>query len=153
MSISPSCSLALQTKRQPQNESLRGRRLTRTTKTRCSLPSTAFAFPLEYLYLILSWIPSSLLDASQGGFYLVSGSRDRSLRVWCVATCKCILVLERAHDNWVRDITIHPSGKFLLSCSDDNSIRVWNIVNKGTLEKKIDAAHDLFVSSLHFCPR
>jgi platelet-activating factor acetylhydrolase IB subunit alpha len=32
----------------------------------------------------------------------------------CVKTFK-------GHDNWVRGLVFHPSGKYLISCSDDKS--------------------------------
>jgi platelet-activating factor acetylhydrolase IB subunit alpha len=52
------------------------------------------------------------------------------------------------HDNWVRSLSLHSSGKYLYSCSDDKSIRIWDL-NFGKEKKKIEA-HDHFVSTVKF---
>jgi WD40 repeat protein len=31
------------------------------------------------------------------------------------------------HDNWIRALVFHPSGKYLLSASDDKTIKVWEL--------------------------
>jgi platelet-activating factor acetylhydrolase IB subunit alpha len=31
------------------------------------------------------------------------------------------------HENWVRSVIIHPTGKFIISCSDDKTIRVLDV--------------------------
>jgi platelet-activating factor acetylhydrolase IB subunit alpha len=84
------------------------------------------------------------------GAFLASGGRDKTIRVWHVASERCVLVLQ-GHDNWVRDLAFHPNGLFLLSCSDDRSIRVWDLA-AGRAVKTIADAHGHFVSSLHINP-
>ena len=37
------------------------------------------------------------------------------------------LAVHTAHENWVRGVLLHASGKFIVSCSDDKSIRVYDI--------------------------
>lgn len=34
---------------------------------------------------------------------------------------------QKGHDNWVRGVVFHPSGKFLLSVADDKTMRVWEL--------------------------
>lgn len=53
------------------------------------------------------------------------------------------------HDNWVREIVIHPSGKYLVSVSDDKSIRIWDL-KTGRCVKTIEA-HSHFVTSVAYC--
>lgn len=50
------------------------------------------------------------------------------------------------HDNWVRALAFHPSGKYLLSASDDKTIRVWEL-STGRCMKTVDA-HNHFVTTL-----
>lgn len=81
------------------------------------------------------------------GPFLISGSRDKTLRLWDVSTGLCLFILV-GHDNWVRGVVFHPGGKFIISASDDKTLRVWDIKNKRcakTLE-----AHQHFCTSLDF---
>jgi len=82
------------------------------------------------------------------GNFLASGSRDKTIKIWETATGQCILTLI-GHDNWVRGIEFHPSGKYLISVSDDKSIRVWDL-KQGRAVKTINDAHSHFVSCLDF---
>lgn len=50
------------------------------------------------------------------------------------------------HDNWIRALAFHPSGKYLLSASDDKTVRVWEL-STGRCMKTVDA-HNHFVTTL-----
>lgn len=50
------------------------------------------------------------------------------------------------HDNWVRGLLFHPSGKYIVSVADDKTIRVWDVKNKRN--SKTLEAHQHFVTSL-----
>lgn len=82
--------------------------------------------------------------AHQGPF-LASGSRDKTIKVWDVASGMCLFTLY-GHDNWVRGIAFHPGGKYMLTASDDKSIRIWDIRNKRCLKTLI--AHSHFCTSI-----
>jgi platelet-activating factor acetylhydrolase IB subunit alpha len=82
----------------------------------------------------------------QGLNFVFSCSRDKLIKIWCVNNQQCIASLV-GHDNWVRGLAIHHSGKFLYSCSDDKSIRIWDLSN-GKCTKKITEAHSHFVTSV-----
>jgi len=84
---------------------------------------------------------------NSGGQFLVSGSRDLKIKIWHVPTATCVKTLV-GHDNWVRSVLFHPSGKFIVSSSDDKSICVWDLTKNGRLIKKIEKAHDQFVTCL-----
>lgn len=56
------------------------------------------------------------------------------------------MFLKIGHDNWVRGLVFHPSGKYLLSASDDKTIRVWDIKNQRN--NKTLESHQHFVTSL-----
>jgi WD40 repeat protein len=53
---------------------------------------------------------------------------------------------QNGHDNWIRALTFHPSGKYLLSASDDKTIRIWDL-ETGRMSKTIDA-HEHFVTCM-----
>ncbi|CAH8536896.1 unnamed protein product [Heterobilharzia americana] len=87
------------------------------------------------------FLPSNLNSA----LLLVSGSRDRTIRIWDIHPGVCLFVLI-GHDNWVRQIVFHPHGKLLLSASDDKTVRVWDLKNR-RCHKTLNA-HSHFVTSL-----
>ncbi|POM71144.1 Nuclear distribution protein PAC1, partial [Phytophthora palmivora] len=58
--------------------------------------------------------------------FLLSGSRDRTVRLW-EAFSGMQLMLFASHENWVREIRFHPSGKYALSAGEDKTIRVFDI--------------------------
>lgn len=57
-----------------------------------------------------------------------------------------LLMLQVGHDNWVRGIAFHPSGKYAVSVADDKTLRIWDLKNKRN-SKTVDA-HKHFVTSL-----
>jgi platelet-activating factor acetylhydrolase IB subunit alpha len=82
--------------------------------------------------------------------YLVSGSRDRTVRLWNIAEGACIATF-KAHENWVRSVRLHPSGLHILSGSDDKSIRVFDIKNQRCL-RTLENAHNHFVTCIEMHP-
>lgn len=78
--------------------------------------------------------------------YLASGGRDRTVRLWSIATASCIAVFN-AHENWVKGVVIHPSGNYVVSCGDDRTIRVFDIKAQRCL-RTLENAHDHFISSM-----
>ena len=75
--------------------------------------------------------------------YLLSGSRDKLIMLWDVIGGICVKIFS-GHDNWVRNLCEHPSGKYFVSCSDDKSVRIWDLKN-GLCQKKLSDAHESFV--------
>ncbi len=73
---------------------------------------------------------------------MISGSRDKTLKLWDVGTGVCLYTFI-GHDSWVRDVCWHPAGKYFISASDDKTIRVWDVTNK-RLNKTLE-------SHKHFC--
>ncbi len=78
--------------------------------------------------------------------YLVSAGRDRSVRVWNITTQQCVNVF-RVHENWVRSVILHPSGKYVISAGDDRTIRVLDLKSNRCI-RTLDNAHSHFVTSL-----
>lgn len=79
------------------------------------------------------------------GTYIATGSRDKSIRLWAAQTGQCLRIFT-GHDNWVRALVFHPSGKYLLSASDDKTVRIWDIA-QGRCTKTIEA-HGHFVTCM-----
>ncbi|OHE91408.1 nuclear distribution protein pac-1a, partial [Colletotrichum orchidophilum] len=73
------------------------------------------------------------------GNLLVSASRDKTLRIWDVATGYCVKTLQ-GHTDWIRDVYPSPDGRFLLSAGDDRTGRVWDI-STANLEAKVTLIH------------
>uniref|UniRef100_A0A8C7YJY3 Lissencephaly-1 homolog n=1 Tax=Oryzias sinensis TaxID=183150 RepID=A0A8C7YJY3_9TELE len=111
----------------------------------------------EHVVECISWAPESasptILEATgsetkksgKPGPFLLSGSRDKTIKMWDVSTGMCLMTLV-GHDNWVRGILFHPGGKFIVSCADDKTLRIWDYKNKRCM--KTLCAHEHFVTSL-----
>jgi len=113
----------------------------------------------EHVIECLAWAPETAHQAigqaagndvrkgQRSGPYLISGSRDKTIKMWDVSIGVCLFTLV-GHDNWVRGLVFHPGGKFILSASDDKTLRVWDIANRRN--NKTLEAHQHFVTSLDF---
>jgi platelet-activating factor acetylhydrolase IB subunit alpha len=85
-------------------------------------------------------------DKGAGPAFLVSGGRDKTVRVWDLVTGLCLLTFAE-HENWVRGVCVHSSGQFALSCSDDRSVRVYDLA-KGRCIRTLADAHAQFVTAV-----
>ena len=60
------------------------------------------------------------------GRLAVSGSHDKTLRVWDVETGQCLSILE-GHTSGVYAVSLTPDGRRAVSGSGDKTLRVWNV--------------------------
>jgi WD40 repeat protein len=60
------------------------------------------------------------------GSWLASGSDDRTVRIWDVATGQQRAVL-RGHRGKVKAVAVAPGGSWLASGSDDGTVRIWDV--------------------------
>ena len=58
---------------------------------------------------------------------IVSGSDDKSVRVWDAVTVTVTSTLQ-GHLNYVMSVAFSPGGKQIVSGSGDKSVRVWDAV-------------------------
>jgi len=56
--------------------------------------------------------------------FIVSGSEDKTVRVWDWKKQREIKQL-KGHTGWVNSVCVSPDGNFIVSGSDDKIIRVW----------------------------
>ncbi|XP_071849779.1 lissencephaly-1 homolog isoform X2 [Apostichopus japonicus] len=84
---------------------------------------------------------------ARSGPFLVSGSRDKTIKIWDISTEVCIMTLH-GHDNWVRGVLFHPGGRYIISAADDKTLRIWDYKNKRCM--KTLEAHEHFVTCLDF---
>ncbi|CAB1348926.1 unnamed protein product, partial [Coregonus sp. 'balchen'] len=94
----------------------------------------------EHVVECISWAPESahptILEATgseskksgKPGPFLLSGSRDKTIKMWDVSIGMCLMTL------------------FILSCADDKTLRIWDYKNKRCM--KTLSAHEHFVTSL-----
>lgn len=66
----------------------------------------------------VSWSPDSR--------FVLSGSLDNTLRVWDVASGRCLRTL-RGHKDNVTAVAWSPDGLYALSGSSDNTVRLWEV--------------------------
>ncbi|MEO1444714.1 MAG: NB-ARC domain-containing protein, partial [Cyanobacteria bacterium J06635_11] len=71
-----------------------------------------------------NWVCS--VAFSPDGTQLVSGSADRTIRLWDVGTGECLKTLS-GHGNWVMSVAFSPDGTQLVSGSADRTIRLWDV--------------------------
>ena len=60
------------------------------------------------------------------GRRVVSGSSDKTLKVWDVATGKCLATLE-GHSENVWSVSVFPDGRRLVSASTDKKLKLWGL--------------------------
>ena len=86
---------------------------------------------------------------SPDGSKVASGSYDRTVRVWNVATGQVEQTLE-GHSNSVWSVAFSPDGSKVASGSYDSTVRVWNVAT-GQVEQTLKG-HSDSVWSVAFSP-
>jgi len=94
-----------------------------------------------------SWVNS--LALSPDGNRLVSGSSDKTIKVWDVKTGAEVMTLY-GHEGYLCGVAFSPDGKHIASSSMDNTIKVWD-ANSGT-ELMTLLGHENYVYSVAFSP-
>ena len=56
----------------------------------------------------------------------VSGSYDKTLKLWDLATRRCRVTF-KGHTQEVNDVAVTPDGKMVVSGSDDKTLKVWDL--------------------------
>ncbi|KAK4071306.1 hypothetical protein Purlil1_13473 [Purpureocillium lilacinum] len=80
---------------------------------------------------------------------VASGSGDKTIRLWGVATGECVQTLE-GHDDSVTSVAFSPDSTLVASGSNDETIRLWRVAT-GECVQTLEG-HDDSVTSVAFSP-
>jgi WD40 repeat protein len=84
---------------------------------------------------------------SPDGYYIASGSEDKTVRVWDPFGQKEIARL--SHDDIVTAVAFSPDGRYIVSGCQDKTVRVWDA---STGEQISKMSHDGIVTAVAFSP-
>jgi WD40 repeat protein len=63
--------------------------------------------------------------------FIVTGSRDRAIRLWDLATGECLSTIEDAHQGPITALRVLSQGRHVISYSDtDQHVKVWELADK-----------------------
>jgi WD40 repeat protein len=63
---------------------------------------------------------------SQSGNFLVSGSRDKTIKLWNVETGKEVRTFS-GHAHYVNDVDFSPTERWIASASSDQTVKLWDV--------------------------
>ena len=64
------------------------------------------------------------VSMSKDEYYAVTGSADRTIRLWCLRLKECLAVY-KGHTKTIWDVHFSPSGYYFLSGSADGLMILW----------------------------
>jgi len=94
-------------------------------------------FDLDDQKLAVRFSPSGVVasaDMSPDGTRVVTGSWDRSAKIWDVATGRVIVKLDGVHQGEINSARYSPDGARILTASDDGTARLWDAASGQPLE-------------------
>jgi WD40 repeat protein/uncharacterized caspase-like protein len=90
-----------------------------------------------------------LLQYSPDGRFVLSGGRDRTLKLWDAATQRELRTFT-GHTTWVDALAFSPDGRTAVSAAGAE-LRVWNVAD-ATTKLALERAHDGSVDAVTFSP-
>jgi WD40 repeat protein len=83
------------------------------------------------------------------GQHIVSGSKDKLVKVWYVSSGKEVASLA-GHTNEVNSVAFSPDGQHIVSGSDDRLVKVWSVSSGKEVASLV--GHTNEVNSVAFSP-
>ncbi|KAF5314805.1 hypothetical protein D9758_018578 [Tetrapyrgos nigripes] len=95
------------------------------------------------------WVKS--VAFSPDGRHVVSGSADRTIRIWDTQTCQQVGEPLEGHIDWVWSVAFSPDGRHVVSGSQDMTIRIWDMQTCQQVGEPLKG-HTNWVLSVAFSP-
>ena len=89
------------------------------------------------------------LAISRDGEMIASGCADGNVRIWKIATGKCLREFERAHSGAITCLAFSKSGSQILTGSEDGLCREYGL--RATKMLKEFRGHTSYITSCHYC--
>ena len=83
--------------------------------------------------------------------HIVSGSHDKTVRVWDAETGQSVMDPLKGHDHYITSIAFSPDDQHIVSGSVDKTIRVWDTQTGQSIMDPLKG-HDNYVTSVAFSP-
>ena len=81
---------------------------------------------------------------SPDGRYIISGSSDRTIRMWDAETGSPVSMPLEGHTDALSSVAFSPDGRHILSGSEDGTIRVWDARSPSTVSDHLEGhSHQL----------
>ncbi|GMG21006.1 unnamed protein product [Ambrosiozyma monospora] len=133
----------------------------------------AIFLPMSLNEKLDRFIDSKLNDSvgsnyEQVGYkYCASCGRDNVINIWLLPLPdmnsgkplpganprgQLIFQIANGHSSWIKDLEMHPNGKYLCSCSDDKMIKLWDLtkLREGVMPVSVLKGCGNFVNSVRF---
>jgi WD40 repeat protein len=98
-------------------------------------------------YLHRHWV--YCVAFSPDGQYIVSGSEDKTVRLWNLQGNPVGQPFQ-GHDDAVLSVAFSPDGQYIVSGSEDKTVRLWNL--QGHLIRQLFQGYEDFITSVAFSP-
>lgn len=78
----------------------------------------------DSVYCVKTCLPPRNFAPSLG--YIVTGSRDATIRIWSIESGRCTHVLRHGHSKSILSLDICPDGRLMVSSSSDQKLGIWS---------------------------
>ncbi len=66
--------------------------------------------------------------------YIISGSNDKSVKIFCLEKKENPINIKNAHEDWILSVAVSPDGKYILSGGRDASIKVFDLESHNQID-------------------